>query len=665
MRASTIGYRADIDGLRGIAVAGVVLFHITPSFLPGGFLGVDIFFVISGFLISRIVFESIDSGTFSLKAFYLRRVRRLFPALLTVLLVSAVASYFLLEPERLQNFSTSLFFALFGLSNMYFLFQESYWADAAETLPLLHTWSLGVEEQFYLLFPITLLLVYRYFKKFRLVFVFGLLGILSFALTFFLINTYPNFGFYSLPTRAWELLVGVVAGLVVSQWNVRPPRAVGAVAVTIGLGMILVSFLYLGQFISGPRVLTAVPVLGAAFVIYGGLTPNIASRMLSLRPLVGLGLISYSLYLWHYPILAFPRALGGILSFRFELVAVGISVLAAIATFFLVEKPSREQRARRASIPAMAAGMGVALTFSFVAFVTSGFSGRTNVVPVVETSSAVYAEEFFKSYSASSGGGEGDLLVFGDSHMANLIPSLGNEAQSRGLTVRSGAVNSCYFHLDIEISDAEGKVRSCGTDLQSKRLAWAKSFPPSIAILGGRLPLYLQGVRFDNGEGGVEQGGEVTLARPGSEDVSTLTRQNQVAESGRDTAQELLNHGHTVVLVYPVPEVGWDVPDEIFRRAFLQVPSWPLNNPVTTSTQRYFERTASSFKSLDAIQGENVVRIYPHELFCSETPGGRCITHSDTEIYYSDDDHLSKAGNRLLTDLIFDKLTASGKVPPP
>jgi hypothetical protein len=196
-------------------------------------------------------------------------------------------------------------------------------------------------------------------------------------------------------------------------------------------------------------------------------------------------------------------------------------------------------------------------------------------------------------------------------------------------------------------------------------LAWAKSFPPSIAVLGGRLPFYLEGVRFDNGEGGEEKGDGAISGRPGSEDLSRVIRQNQVAESIRDTVQELLDHGHTVVLIYPIPEVGWDVPDEIFRRAFLQVPQWPLNNPVTTSAQRYFERAASSFDALDAIQEDNVVRIYPHTLFCSETPGGRCITHSSTEIYYSDDDHLSKAGNRLLADLIFDELTASGEVPPP
>jgi peptidoglycan/LPS O-acetylase OafA/YrhL len=643
-------YRADIDGLRGIAVAGVVLFHITNRYLPGGFLGVDIFFVISGFLISRIVFESIESGTFSFKDFYLRRVRRLFPALLTVLLVSALVSYFFLEPERLQNFSTSLFFAVFGVSNMYFLFQDSYWADAAETLPLLHTWSLGVEEQFYLLFPITLLLAYRFFKKGRLIFVFVLLGILSFALSFFLANTYPKLLFYSLPTRAWELLVGVIAGLVVSQWNIRPPRIVGAVAVTIGFGIILVSFLYLGQFITGPGMLTTVPVLGAVLVIYGGLTPNIASRMLSLRPLVGLGLISYSLYLWHYPILAFPRGFVGDLPFWLELVAVGISVLAAIVTFFLVEKPFRQRRAGRASTAAMAAGMAGALTFVLVAFVTSGFSTRISGVPVAETPSSVEEREFLNNYSAASGGGERDLLVFGDSHMERLIPSLDSEAQSRGLTVRPSVVNSCYFHLDIVNLDLEENGGGCGIEMQNNRMAWAKSFPPSIAVMGGRLPWYLRSVPFDNGEGGVEEEEFFSLVRPGSEGLSPLRRQIQVKESIGDTAQELLDHGHTVVLIYPIPEVGWNVPDEIFRRGLLQVPAWPLNDPVTTSTQRYFERAASSFDALDAIQGENVVRIYPHTLFCSETSGGRCITHSDTEIYYSDDDHLSTVGNRLLTD---------------
>ena len=159
-------YRPDIDGLRAIAVLGVVVYHLrSVDFLPGGFLGVDVFFVISGFLITSLILPSIQEGTFSLKVFYLRRARRLLPAFVLVALSTALVSWFILEPSRMQDFTDSLIFAVFGLSNMHFMFQDPYWADSASTLPLLHTWSLGVEEQFYLVFPALLIIATKFLGK--------------------------------------------------------------------------------------------------------------------------------------------------------------------------------------------------------------------------------------------------------------------------------------------------------------------------------------------------------------------------------------------------------------------------------------------------------------------------------------------------------------------
>jgi peptidoglycan/LPS O-acetylase OafA/YrhL len=297
-RRGSVKYRPDIDGLRAIAVSGVVLYHLNSiDILPGGFLGVDVFFVISGFLITTLILPSIQDRTFSFKNFYLRRARRLLPAFVVVGLATIAVSWLVLEPSRMLDFADSLFFAVFGLSNMYFMFQDPYWADSASTLPFLHTWSLGVEEQFYLVFPALLILATKLLGKHSRLALFSALSLFSIALAHFVAGFSPTYAFYLFPTRAWELLVGVLLALVLQHWTILVPKGIAALSASLGLLLIGISYLYLGQFITAPSLLTTVPVAGATLIIFGGLTTNPISKGLGIRPLAGLGLISYSLYL--------------------------------------------------------------------------------------------------------------------------------------------------------------------------------------------------------------------------------------------------------------------------------------------------------------------------------------------------------------------------------
>jgi peptidoglycan/LPS O-acetylase OafA/YrhL len=268
-------YRPDIDGLRGIAVSGVVLYHLqSVDILPGGFLGVDVFFVISGFLITTLILPSIQNRTFSFKSFYVRRARRLLPAFVIVALTTSAVSWLVLEPSRMMDFTNSLFFAVFGLSNMYFMLQDPYWADSASTLPFLHTWSLGVEEQFYLVFPSVLVIATSFLGKRSRVALFSLLGALSLLLTHWVSASNPTYAFYLFPTRAWELLAGVLLALVLNNWKILVPQRIAVLSAGLGLLLIGVSYIYLGQFITAPGILTTVPVMGAALIIFGGLTSN-------------------------------------------------------------------------------------------------------------------------------------------------------------------------------------------------------------------------------------------------------------------------------------------------------------------------------------------------------------------------------------------------------
>ena len=263
------------------------------------------------------------------------------------------------------------------------------------------------------------------------------------------------------------------------------------------------------------------------------------------------------------------------------------------------------------------------------------------------------------------------MLVFGDSHMQVLLPGLSESAGASGLGFINGAQSSCLFAPGLELEADPG---ACGPERQQARLSEARKNSPAFIVLGGRYPLALEGTRFDNGEGGVESGEPYRFQKPGQQLSSIDTHAEQLSTQTLLGAQSLLRQGHVLVLVYPIPEAGWQVPDRIRTQGMLPpwlpepihqlegvkrlaaANAWPLAVPVTTSFSTYLERTRSSFELFDKITGVNVVRVYPHELFCEEETD-RCRTHSNTNVFYTDDDHLSLSGARLVTREIMSKIT--------
>jgi peptidoglycan/LPS O-acetylase OafA/YrhL len=303
------GYRADIDGLRAVAVLMVFAYHLdtfTTGNLGvwGGFIGVDVFFVISGFLISSVILREIDNSTFSLKEFYCRRIRRILPALVAMLLATAIAGCYYMLPSQLYNLAKSLLAATLSVSNFYFLATAGYFSSNVDK-PLLHTWSLAVEEQFYIFFPIFLVLLKRFFpRRFKAAII--SVAAASFMLSVWAVHTSPTVAFYLPATRAWELLLGAMLALDLF------PRAQSAIVrnllSAVGLLAVLVcGFTYTGS-VPFPGAAALVPCLGTAFIIAAGQAgSSIAGRLLSLKPIVFIGLISYSLYLWHWPIILFQH----------------------------------------------------------------------------------------------------------------------------------------------------------------------------------------------------------------------------------------------------------------------------------------------------------------------------------------------------------------------
>lgn len=343
-------YRPEIDGLRAFAVVSVIIYHAdsygagTPV-LTGGFLGVDIFFVISGFLITTIILRELQTtNRFSFARFYERRARRILPALFAVMLASLPFAWIYMSPSALVEFAGSGLSSLFFGSNIWFWQENTYTAQISQLKPFLHTWTLSVEEQFYVFFPILMILTWKFFKRWALL-ILIVLGLASLQLAEFSSSRYSDANFYLLPTRGWELLAGSILAFI------RPPtlaregvmRVAGKIAPTAGIVMIVASFFLFNDTMRHPSYITMVPILGTVLLIWFSSPDEWMTRLLSGRVLVGIGLISYSLYLWHFPVFAFARLSDLPPTVLIKFILVALSVILATLTYFFIETPFRRK----------------------------------------------------------------------------------------------------------------------------------------------------------------------------------------------------------------------------------------------------------------------------------------------------------------------------------
>jgi peptidoglycan/LPS O-acetylase OafA/YrhL len=387
-------YRPDIDGLRAIAVLSVVLFHAFPGKLRGGFAGVDIFFVISGFLIGSILIGGMQRGDFSFADFYARRVRRIFPALTLVLASCLAFGWFGLFADEFRALGKHVIGGAGFLSNIYLWKEVGYFDTAAETKPLLHLWSLAIEEQFYIVWPLLLLLALK--RRWPLWSMAAVLGAASFLVNIAGVQHFPEATFYSLASRAWELLAGVLlayASVNGISFTLNVQRGGKAQVLTpgsprgrdlqscAGLGLIVLALALLQRGPGFPGWWALLPVLGALLLISAGPQAWVNRRILSQRLLVGVGLISYPLYLWHWPLLSFAQIVeGGIPARPVKLAAVGAAFLLAWLTWLLVERPLRGTRFGRAKVAALAGLMTVLAGVGYFVKSHGGLPERPSIV---------------------------------------------------------------------------------------------------------------------------------------------------------------------------------------------------------------------------------------------------------------------------------------------
>jgi peptidoglycan/LPS O-acetylase OafA/YrhL len=372
-------YRREIDGLRAVAVLPVILFHAGFSIFSGGFAGVDIFFVISGFLITSIIIQDIKEGRFSLTAFYQRRIRRILPALFLVIAVCLPFSWLVMLPRELKDFSGSLVTVPLFISNYYFRKDTGYFAADADEKPLLHTWSLAVEEQYYLLFPAMVWVLWRYCRRLLVPILLTSVAA-SFAYALRELEIDEEKLFFDTRGRAWEILAGALMAFWVSSSRYRPlPNLANQIIAALGLSAIIYAIIGFDESTRFPSVDTLFPTLGAAAIILTASPDNLVGRLLGNRFFVGIGLISYSAYLWHQPLLAFARiqSLDGLSALSRFAICVASLGLAYLSWKFVETPLRRPDRVRASALCWGAASLSLAcVSLGVVGSINKGFPRR-------------------------------------------------------------------------------------------------------------------------------------------------------------------------------------------------------------------------------------------------------------------------------------------------
>lgn len=664
MTSATGGYRGEIDGLRAIAIASVVAYHIGMPGVPGGFAGVDVFFVISGYLITSLLLkEQREKGSIDLADFYARRARRLLPAFFVVLFASAIAAALILLPlrEEMGNYTRSVRHAAIYLSNLHFAHSSGGYFDApTELMPLLHTWSLAVEEQFYIGWPLLLILAYflaarRHADNRALVT--GMLVVIT--VVSFAINVYGagrggragQSAFFMLHSRAWEL--GVGAGLALALlW--RKPRVhwLGDLLVAGGLLGIGVALSVLDGDLPYPGTAALLPVLSTAAVIAGAsVAPSgILVRILSARPVVAVGLLSYGWYLWHWPLLAYARVIRlGERDLARDAALAALALVLAWVTYVIIESPIRQRRIWSSWSSARTLGVSAALTGLLFA-VSMGLDYRSDLIladpahPLAGVLAATVdgdpkrklchiGGKFGRlgpvedcSTPASSGK---RILLWGDSHAAHIARMVEASASVHGIGVTHRSNSGCPPVLGVQPADDASKQAIC------------KTFNEAVLR-------EIEGLR---GQGlvGVVIAGRWTLWQ-GKPSISTLDSQRmrrlvptdahpasaiEALEAGvRLTVDTLTSLGLKVIVLGPMPEQRYRVPWCVARRS-AQACAVPRDEQIAYR--------ADAMKVLaSATDGNGLARIA--DPFVQLCDSDICPVQVQGMVLYRDDDHLSSAG---------------------
>lgn len=672
-------YRPEIDGLRAVAVIPVILFHAGFSLFQGGFVGVDVFFVISGYLITTIIIQETKKDSFTIAGFYERRARRILPALFLVLLVTIPFAWLWMWPSALRDFSKSLISVVTFVSNIFFWQERGYFDAVGELKPLLHTWSLAVEEQFYLVFPLVFAFIWRFGRRFSFA-VIVIVGLASFGIAEWASVHRPGAAFYLIVTRAWELLIGVLAAMYLSERDATTQSPDGfskQILATLGLGLIIFSIVAFDSLTPFPGVFALVPTVGAAMIILYAEQGTVVGRILSTKTLVGIGLISYSAYLWHQPLLAMARhrSIAEPSTLIVSIICVAIFPLSYLSWKF-VEGPFRGKKrfTRRQIFTFSLVG---SLLFLIVGILGVRFGEYARQLPPnvrwedlgqkIETIGEICvpaAVEGFPGITVCYFGdqkAERTVALYGDSHARMVSWQLDNDLATRGIRGVRVVIPDCETVPTVferRIASATGRDR-CGAGFRSALDFFDRNTSDVVILSRWTYFMYpvkgeIDSLSFENGEGGFERNTHSSYVAVADDGSLSYAGSDKAAVLGT-FLKDLSSLKPRVSIVYPVPEVGWDIAKlngETYER------TGGLLETIATSEAAYRVRHRFVNTIFDdaAKSGSKLLFVRPQTIFCSTFLKDRCVAQWDTIPFYDDDDHLSDAGSEMLIKHIFQRL---------
>jgi peptidoglycan/LPS O-acetylase OafA/YrhL len=644
-------HRKEVDGLRSIAVLAVILYHANFSFFSGGYIGVDVFFVISGYLISSIIYKEILNDEFRFLSFYERRIRRIFPMIFTLLFITIPIAYILYSPQELRNFFQSVFSTVTYSSNIYFWKKTGYFSQTIDSLPLIHTWSLALEEQYYIIFPILFVLTAKIGKWFINI-SFAALSIVSIILCFWFFQD-DEMNFFFMPMRAWELLAGAGLSLQRKEYfnNSIKKGLIYDVLSIVGLVLILFSASYFNNNTIYPGPLTLLPIIGTVLLIYSMNSETIVGKILSNRFIVHIGLLSYSAYLIHQPLFVFYRYIRQTEVKNFEyLILIVLTFLISHLSWKFIESPFR-QKNRISSKRVFSLALACSISLSAIGILGhyyKGFPHRfskeqqsiANSIQVSPYRDSCHTEgvNFLPPNAACSFFNDSiTWAVFGDSHGVELSYAIAKKLENVNQGVIQLTSSGCQpaFLFDSNTPGCTKWIRESMQYLQNNKniTKVVLVFRHSFYLYGDQLAEY---PNIPNKDPAFIQNSSPSQAR----EIYWNSFERMI--------QLLLQSGKQVYLVDPIPELGSFLSKNIFSNNIFQT---TRIDSLGTTISYYEKRNQFILNSLDKLHwNSNLIRIRPLT-FLQE--GNYIKVIKNHQSLYFDDNHLSLVGAEFLSDLFF------------
>ena len=671
-------YRSEIDGLRALAIIPVILYHYDIKFFDWGFIGVDVFFVISGYLITSIILREISKSSFSLIGFYERRAKRIFPAFFFTILVTLIASFIIMSPLDFQHFMRTVTASSIFSANLFFWHQTGYFEPSAHLTPLIHIWSLSLEEQFYIVWPLILILFS--FKKFSSSFQRNIILFITFlSLSFYIIGVwyFPNLSFYFFLTRAWELLLGALCAMYLFNKE-KVPNGIFTSSCMPLVGIILIFSPIITYKLIPQHVMISVimPVIGTAIIILNNKN-NIIGKFLSNKILVNIGLLSFTIYLTHQPIISLIRYYSITrIDYLDIIIAFIFTLFISVFIYNFIEKPFRYSSSitrsqtifLSLSIISLLSFSGVWFHFFYKAPSGIHFKSETIQAPKNFTFGIYFndqqctSKDILNEPPCQIPGNNNDLngkiiTVVGDSHARGLSEAI-YEKRYNFHSIVDLSKSACPY-LDNLGTYYYGKrhISTCTPEFQEKRLEIIKNLGDvnTVTVIFARYPLYYFGNGFDNQRGGVEK--ERSHFMASSNDPSTRATNLQFQESLRKGLKDLSDASEKLIVVLPTHVNGWHPLNIAYRKSTHIEDSNTFFNRLAIDYEVVKKRNHDIdqvFKEF-ANNSSNTFIINPREFTCSEKVG-HCYPGKDGKFYFSDEDHLSPYGNSIITEKILDLL---------